>query len=420
MRIRFKFTWVALLMLGCNTIQGNGLKNATLKSEKNKSFHTSKRSNEKKNTLHKSHESGLFEIEDYHVNDMLSYWCRKSKIYLPEDIKRIVRKFAVFKGVCNRCGYLNPNYPHQDCLLCGNEGVNISSYELERQCCTKGSLSRLCTFCDNDIAAIINNFTLKIWKGESKDTFELTSGVVSISNLLNMPYNALVALTQYPSNEVKMWSKKNLSKSAQEMLKKTIQSEDQHISCWVGKQRVLTVDWSGGIRVWDINSTKGEPIYELDKKRGLKRFKAVQWLGGSMFALGYALGLVQIWDFETGKRIDKHNFDKSDVMAFEWGGNRLYVGLKNGKIYEWCGKLKPRLIGAHKGAVRSLQLINQLTLTSSGEDCMLKFWNLKKPGAPLKVVPLGECFHKMSLMKDGKFVIGSDTHWQIWMPKIAR
>lgn len=182
--------------------------------------------------------------------------------------------------------------------------------------------------------------------------------------------------------------------------------------------RLYAAGSDGAVRVYDRRSL--QLVDTLDESADAVLALAMS-ADGALLAAGTAGGAIRLFDRESQKLKSQLAGPPRPVqaLAFSADGAQLASGSDDGtlRLFELAAKRpRPKVIAAHRGAIRALAIVpGSDTLISGGEDRLVLKWKLSD-GAPLNdSLPVGSAVSAVAVSPDGLLAVGDvDGTTTVW------
>lgn len=138
----------------------------------------------------------------------------------------------------------------------------------------------------------------------------------------------------------------------------------------------------------------------------------------NLLAVGYAEGVIKVWDLMSKTVLLTLNGHKSAVtiLKFDITGTRLISGSQDSNIIMWdlIGEVGLYKLRSHKGAISGLWLEKDEWLISTSRDGLIKVWDLKtQQCVETHIAHTGECW-SLGVHEDLAITASADSQVKIW------
>ena len=180
---------------------------------------------------------------------------------------------------------------------------------------------------------------------------------------------------------------------------------------------LLSVGWGEAslstVRLWD--AADGKEKWSVNQ-----RFASCAAFApdGRTIAVGSGVGVVHLWQAETGQELCKWTGDQGPVtaVAFTRDGKRLFTAGGSGKLHLWDatnGK-EIRAFEGHGREVLGIALsADGQTLVSTSADGTLRAWKVEAGKESLKIV-LARPVDAVAFSPDGKTLFAAGNDGKVW------
>jgi len=179
---------------------------------------------------------------------------------------------------------------------------------------------------------------------------------------------------------------------------------------------IISGDWDGNLRIWDIKNGILEKTLILNQDHGKNWVHSIAISSNNKYVVADSDKTAQIWDLETDtlKHILNNHDDTIRSIAISSDDKYIVTGSEDGTANIWdfeSGELKYALY--HNDSVRSVAISpdNKYVITGSF-DKTAKIWSMQT-GALLYIFEHNYGVDSVAISPDGKYAISLDNTWKI-------
>ncbi|SCU87039.1 LAFA_0E04324g1_1 [Lachancea sp. 'fantastica'] len=183
----------------------------------------------------------------------------------------------------------------------------------------------------------------------------------------------------------------------------------ENINCWSMKSGELLGTLSDGLPPGAVDGKTTRPA-----ESSFLQYQPET----NLLAVGYADGVIKVWDLLSKSVLISFNGHKSAVttMKFDNTGTRLISGSKDSDIVVWdlVGEVGLFKLRSHKDSVTGLWCQGEEWLVSTSKDGLIKVWDMKtRQCVETHMAHVGECW-SLGVHADLAITAGADNQLKLW------